>query len=110
LREGFQANAIQFLGDVVVNLPGWAGLDARDLLQQLVRRIRLKRSPSGQQFVKNDTQTEDVTAAIDSMPLASGLFRTHVGGAPAPRAPPAGPGRIPPQTACRSCRAGCSPA
>ena len=35
-----------------------------------------------QQFVEDDAQAEDVAAAIDPMPFATGLFRTHVGGRP----------------------------
>ena len=41
-----------------------------------------KRPPSHQQFVEDDAQAEDVAAAIDPMPFAAGLLRTHVGGRP----------------------------
>ena len=33
-----------------------------------------------EQLVEHDAQTENVAAAIDPMPFASGLFGTHVGG------------------------------
>src|SRR5262249_2807943 len=77
-RESFQTDTIQFPRNGVVNLAGRTWLTVGNLLQQLVLRIRLKRSPSGQQFVTNDTQIENVAAAIDPVALASGLFRTHV--------------------------------
>ena len=63
-------------------LPGRAGFEARDLLQQFRLRVRLKRPPSDQQFVEDHAQAEDVAAAIDPMPFATGLFGTHVGGRP----------------------------
>src|SRR5262249_5518936 len=81
-RESFQTDTIQFLRNGVVHLAGWTWLTVDNLLQQFVLRIRLKRSPSGQQFVTNDTQTENVAADIDPVALASGLFRTHVGRRP----------------------------
>src|SRR5262249_7102549 len=81
-RERFQTDTIQFLRNGVVNLARWTWFTAYNLLQQLVLRIGLKRSPSGQQLVKNDPQTENVAAAVNTMPFATGLFRTHVGRCP----------------------------
>src|SRR6478672_2175477 len=40
----------------------------------------MKWSPSEQQFVADYPQAEDVAAAIDTMPLATGLLWTHVSG------------------------------
>ena len=77
-----QTDALQFLRDRVVPLPGRTNFPAGDLLQQFLSGVRLKRSPSGQQFVEDDAQAEDVTAAIHPMPFATGLFGTHVGGRP----------------------------
>jgi hypothetical protein len=82
LRQGFQANAVQFLRDAVVVLPRRAGVEARHLLHQLRLRVGPKRLAADQQLVKDHAQTEDVAAAIDAMPFATGLLRTHVGGRP----------------------------
>ena len=46
----------------------------RDLLQQFRRRFGLERPPAGQQFVEDDAQAENVAAAIDPMPFATGLL------------------------------------
>ena len=82
LRQGFQADALQFLRDGVVELARRAGLEARHLLHQFRLRVRLERPASHQQFVEDHAQAEDVAAAIDPMPFATGLFGTHVGGRP----------------------------
>ena len=82
LRQGLQADAFQFLRDVVVVLPGRAGLEARDLLQQFRLRVGTERLASDQQFVEDHAQAEDVAAAIDPMPFATSLFGTHVGRRP----------------------------
>ena len=82
LRQGFQADAVQFLRDAVVELAWRAGLEARHLLQQFRLRVGTERPASHQQFVEDHAQAEDVAAAIDPMPFATGLLRTHVGGRP----------------------------
>ena len=55
---------------------------AGDLLQHFGYRFSLERPTPRQQFVKHDAQAENVAATINPMPLASGLFGTHVGGRP----------------------------
>ena len=45
-------------------------------------RVGPERSPPGQQLVEDHAQAEDVRAAIDPVPLATGLLGTHVGGRP----------------------------
>ena len=82
LRQGFQADAFQFLRDAVVALAGRAGLEARHLLQQFRLRVGPERLASHQQFVEDHAQAENVAAAIDPMPFATGLLGTHVGGRP----------------------------
>ena len=65
-----------------IHLPGRAGFVARHLLQQFRLRVGRERSPSDQQFVEDHAEAEDVAAAIDPMPFATGLLGTHVGGRP----------------------------
>ena len=61
---------------------GGRGFVARHLLQQFGLRVASKRPATGQQLVEHHAQAEDVAAAIDPMPFATGLFGTHVGGRP----------------------------
>ena len=82
LRQGFEANPLQLLGDVLIDLPERAGFIRRDLLQQLGLRFRTKGRPPGQQLVEDHAQAENVASAIHAMPLAAGLLRTHVGRRP----------------------------
>jgi hypothetical protein len=76
----FQTDAFEFLRDRFVGLPGRARLVRRDLFQQLRARARLERPPPHEHFVEDDAEAEDVRAAIDAVPFAARLFRTHVGG------------------------------
>jgi hypothetical protein len=55
---------------------------ASHLLEQLSLRVATKRLATGQQFIEHDTETEDVASAINPVPFATGLFRTHVGRRP----------------------------
>ena len=48
----------------------------------LSRESRGKRPASGEQLVEDDAKAENVSAAIDAVPLAAGLLRTHVGRRP----------------------------
>ena len=84
-----EADPFQFLGDRVIDLAGgrasavaiWSSSSSRASLPAD------ERSSPGQQLVENDAQAEDVGAAIDPMPLATGLLGTHVrrsSGNPAP--------------------------
>ena len=82
LRQGFQADALQFFRDAVIVLAWRAGLETHHLVHKLRLRIRTERLASDQQFVEDDAQAENVAAAIDPVPFAACLFRTHVGGRP----------------------------
>ena len=48
-------------------------------LQQIGLRRCSKRWPTGQHFVQNCTQTEDIASAINTVFFAAGLLGTHVG-------------------------------
>ncbi len=80
--HGLETDAFQFLRDCVVDLPWRANLGGGDLLQHFGYRFSLERPATRQQFVKHDAQAENVAATINPMPLASGLFGTHVGRRP----------------------------
>ena len=92
---------------------GGRGSIARDLFQQFGLRIRLERSPSDQQFVEDHPQAENITAAIDSVSFASGLFGTHIGGRTGEAWPlpivlfPQRQSEIPDERFTAACRAGC---
>src|ERR1019366_4501930 len=53
-----------------------------DLLKKFLFRFTLERTLANQQFVKDDAEAENITAAINSMPFATSLLGTHVGGRP----------------------------
>ena len=86
LAHRLQADAFQFLGDRVVDLARRASFRRGDQVQQFVAGFVFvlgfgyKGSPPSQQFVEHHAQAEDVGTPIDSVPLATGLLRTHVGG------------------------------
>ena len=75
-------DAFQFLRQFLIILPERFGLEARHLLEQLLSRIAPERLATRQQFVKHDSQAENVAATINPMTLASRLFGTRVGGRP----------------------------
>ena len=80
LGQGLQTNALHFLGNRVVPLPGRTGLLAGDLIQQRGRRVGGERPPAGEQLVQHHAQAENVAAAIDPMPFATRLLGAHVVG------------------------------
>ena len=84
LRQRLQADPLQFLGDRVVDLAGWARLGRGDLLHDFSGANRpAEWSATGQQLVEDDAQAEDVGSPIDPVPFAPCLLGTHVGGVPA---------------------------
>ena len=82
LRQGFQADAVQFFRDAVIVLARRAGLETHYLLHEFRLRIRTERLAPDQQLIEDDAQAEEVAAAIDPVSFAPCLFRTHVGGRP----------------------------
>src|ERR1019366_1517315 len=80
LGQRLEADAFQLLRDVVVNLPRRTGFDAGDLLKKFLFRFALEGTLAREQFIEDDAQAENITAAINSMPFATGLLRRHIGG------------------------------
>ena len=61
----------------------WRGrsrLDRGDLRQDSLGASRPGTASGRSELVENDSQAEDVGAAVDPVPLAPGLLGTHVGG------------------------------
>jgi hypothetical protein len=77
-RESLEANTVQFLWDGIFPLAEGTYFHVRDLLQHFLYRIPLERSSSGQQFIQDYAQAENVGPAIDPMPFATRLFRRHI--------------------------------
>ena len=77
--QSLETDAFQFPRDRVVDLPGRTNQGIADLLQQFGCRFPLERQSPRQHSVKDDTQAENIAAAIDTMSFAMSLFGTHVG-------------------------------
>ena len=74
------ADAVQFLGDRVVDLARWSSLHLGHLLDDFWKSITPKWPSPRDEFVENHAQAEDVGSPIDQVTLTPGLFRTHISG------------------------------
>ena len=80
--QGFEADPLQFLGHVIVDLAGRPGFLRRDLLQQFRLGLTGERAAAHQQLIKHRTKAVNVAAAVHAMPFTPRLFGTHVVGRP----------------------------
>ena len=84
LRQQLVADAGEFGGDVGSHLDQRRGVVLANLLDQLASLPAAKRPAARQHLVENDSQREQVAAAIQPVTAAAGLFGAHVRGGPRP--------------------------
>ncbi len=75
LRHRLEADPFQFLRNAFIHLPQRTRFVGGNLIHHFGLRVAPERLASDQQFVEDDAEAEDVRAAIDPMPLATGLLR-----------------------------------
>jgi hypothetical protein len=76
--ERLEADAFQLPGDGVVDLARRAGLVGDHAGQDLLAGVAVERPAAREQLIQHRAQAEHVGPAIDPVPLAVGLLRTHV--------------------------------
>ena len=81
-RHRLETDPFQLLRNAFIHLTQRTRFVGGNLIHNFGLRVASERLPSGQQFVEDDAQAEDVAAAIDPMPFAPCLFGTHVGRRP----------------------------
>ena len=78
LGQGFQADPLEFLRHVIVNLAGRLGFLRGDLFQQVRLGQAGERAAAHQQLIKHRTEAVNVAAAVHAVPFTPRLFGTHV--------------------------------